>query len=233
MRRRLGCSVLLLLCSASILSAADDWQMWNTYGFKLPVFKKKAALVGSMDTRFRDDMDEFFRYHFYIGPDYYPWKWLTLGIQYGNIQQKPVGGEFQTEHRIMYFVTPKFSLADVGVEKYGLGDFNLNLQNRLDQRIRHYADHTYTWRYRFYPKLSYPVYKNKYVTVSPYVADAFYFDFTDGIAFNTNRIYGGWNFKVFDHIGLDLYYMRLAERSGRGGPWTCSNVVGTGVNYEF
>ncbi|MCX6357939.1 MAG: DUF2490 domain-containing protein [Candidatus Aureabacteria bacterium] len=233
MRTMYACTAILLACAALPALGADDWQMWNTYGFKLPVIKKKLDLNYSMDTRFRDDMDEFFRYHFYIGPDYHMRKWLTLGIQYGNIQQKPVDGEFQTEHRIMYFVTPKFKLADLGIERYGLGDLNISFQNRLDQRIRHYADHTYTWRYRIYPKLSYPVYTCKYITVSPYVADAFYFDFTDNIAFSMNRLYSGLNFKVFGQIGIDFYYMRLAERSGRGGPWNGSNVLGTGLAYEF
>ena len=110
MRWRLGYAVLLLSCSATALLADDDWQMWNDYAIKYPLIKNKVDMNGIFDTRFRNDMDEFFRYHFYVGPDYYPWKWLLLGFQYGNVEQKPAGGDFQTEHRFMWFVTPKFSL---------------------------------------------------------------------------------------------------------------------------
>jgi len=230
--KRLVCGAMLALCAASVGWGADDWMMWNTYSFKLPVIKKKVDLNGIFETRFRDDMDEFFRYHFYVGPDYYPWKWLTLGIQYGNIQSGDPG-DFKTEHRIMYFVTPKVKLSDFCLEKLPLGDLNLSVQNRLDQRIRFYADHTCTWRYRFYPKLSYPVFKRKKLEIAPYVGDAFYFDFTNNIAFNQNRVYSGLTFKLFEYLNLDFYYMRYAERSGRGGDWTCSNVVGTGVAYNF
>jgi len=232
MKRLAWCGAVLALCAASVGWGADDWRMWNTYSFKLPVIKKKVDLNGIFETRFRDDMDEFYHYHFYVGPDYYPWRWLILGMQYGNIQEGEPG-EFNTEHRLMFFVTPKFKLADLGVDKFALGNLSLNLQNRLDLRIRYYKDHVYTWRYRFYPKLSYPVFKSEKLTISPYVANAFYFDLTNNIAFNQNRVYGGLSFQFSKHLSFDWYYMRLAERSGRGGNWTGSNVCGTAVAYNF
>lgn len=233
MKRLVWRGAALALCAASAAWATDDWQMWNTYAFKLPVIEKKVDLNGIFESRFRNDMDEFYRYHFYVGPDYYPYKWLTLGIQYANIQQKPEGGDFETEHRIMYFVTPKAKLSDFCMKESRLGDFSLSVQNRLDQRIRFYADHTYTWRYRLYPKLSYPVYKGEKLEVAPYAADAFYFPFEDSISFNENRLYGGLGFKLRKWLGLDLYYMWRTTRSGRGGPWTGNDVVGTSVCYNF
>jgi hypothetical protein len=233
MKMRLWYGVVLALCAGSVAWGADDWQMWNTYSFKLPVIKKRVDLNGIFETRFRDDMNEFFRYHFYVGPDYYPFKWLTLGFQYGNVQQKPVGGDFQTEHRFMYFVTPKFTLADLGLKDSPLSDFRFNLQNRLEWRHRSFYAFTNTWRYRFYPKLSYPVFKSEKLDISPYVGDAFYFPLEDNIAFNENRLYGGLTFKLYKQLGLDFYYMRQATRSGRGGDWTGNNVIGTAVSYDF
>jgi hypothetical protein len=224
--------LIFLALFASAVYAADDLSMWNKYSFKLSVIPKKLFLKGKFETRFRDDLDEFFRYHFYIGPDYKPWKWLTLGLQYGNIQSGDPG-DFHTEHRLMYYATPKFKLAELGFDQWHLGSTTLTLQNRLDLRIRHNKDHVYTWRYRFYPKLSYPVYKTENLTFSPYVGDAFYFDFTDGIAFNQNRIYTGLSIGVAKHTTLDFYYMRLDSRSGSGGNWTGENVIGTGAHVDI
>jgi len=233
MRLNLACCMLGLLCAASSARAADDWQMWNDFALKVPLIKDKLDLNGIYDMRFRDDMDEFYRYHFYVGPDYYPYKWLTLGLQYGNVQQKPVDVDFQTEHRFMYFVTPKFTLGDVGLEKPVLKDLKFTLQNRLEWRIRHYAAFEDTWRYRFYPKISYPVYKGEKLDVSPYVGDAFYFPLDDGIYFNENRLYSGLVFKLYKHLSFDFYYMYDNTRPGRGGDWTGANVLGSMVTYEF
>ncbi|MDD5557087.1 MAG: DUF2490 domain-containing protein [bacterium] len=222
----------LLLCAAPAARAADDWNMWNSYAFKLPVVERRLDLRGSFETRFRDDMDEFFRYHFYIGPDYHPSRWLTLGWQYGNVQEG-APGDFHTEHRFMHFLTPKFKGKDVGLKDTPLGDLSVSLQNRLEWRIRHHKDHLHTWRYRFYPKVSYPVYKGERVEVSPYVADAFYFDLADGAAYNQNRVYGGLSFRILGRVDLDLYYMRLATRSGAGGDWTGGHILGSGITYTF
>jgi hypothetical protein len=157
---------------------------------------------------------------------------LTVGLQYGNIQEGDPG-DFHTEHRFMYFITPKFKLSDLGMERWKLGPTTVTLENRLDWRIRHYKPHVQTWRYRFKPELAYPVYNTEKLTVSPYVSDAFYFDFTDGIGFNQNRIYGGLKLALLKHIKLGFYYMRKLDRSGNGGPWTGTNVLGTSAGYDF
>ena len=225
-----GLALSLGLCSAA--GAADDWQMWNTYNFRLPVIEKKLFLKGAFETRFRDDLDEFYRYQFEMGPDYKPFKWLTLSLYYRIIQEGDPG-DFHTEHRIIPQVTPKFMLSDFGIDRYYLGPLTLSLQNRLEWRIRHYQSHVNTWRYRFYPKLSYPVFKTEKLTLSPYVGNAFYFDFTNGVGYNQNRLYCGLSFNLFKQVGLNLYYMRLAKRSGNGGDWTGSHVIGTGVGYDF
>ncbi len=233
MKRLAWLGAMLALCAASVGWAADDWQMWNDYAIKVPVIKNKVDMNGIFDTRFRNDMDEFYRYHFYVGPDYYPWKWLTLGFQYGNVQQKPVGGDFQTEHRFMWFVTPKFTLADLGLKDNPLGGFKFNIQNRLEWRHRDFYNLKNTWRYRLYPKVSYPVFKRDNLEISPYVGDAFYFPMERSIAFNENRLYNGLVFKLYKHLSLDFYYMNDNTRSGRGGDWTGANVLGSVVTYEF
>lgn len=233
MRRAIACGTLCLLCVCTTARANDDWRMWNDFALKVPLIKGRLDLNGIYDMRFRDDMDEFYRYHFYVGPDYHACKWLTLGLQYGNIQQKPEDGEFQTEHRFMYFVTPKFSLGDVGLDRPVVKEFKLTLQNRLEWRIRHYAAHEDTWRYRLYPKLSYPLYKGEKLDISPYVGDAFYFPLDDSIYFNENRIYSGLVFRLCTHLSLDFYYMYDSTRSGRGGEWTGANVLGSVATYEF
>ena len=232
MKRSLLFGLILSLALCSAAGAADDWQMWNKYQFKLPVIKNKLFLKGTFETRFRDDVDEFYRYHFYIGPYYKLYKWLTVGCEYGNIQSGDPG-DFHTENRLMYYVTPKFSMSDLGVDKWLLGPLTLTLQNRVDWRIRYYTSHVNTWRYRIYPKFSYPVLKTEKLTISPYVGDAFYFDFTNGIGYNQNRIYGGLGFTLFKDVGLNLYYMRLTTRSGNGGDWTGSHIIGTGAAYDF
>ncbi|HOE27055.1 MAG: DUF2490 domain-containing protein [Candidatus Aureabacteria bacterium] len=221
-----------ILAVRATVCAGDDWKMWNKYAFKLPLVKKKADLNASFETRFREDIDEFYRYQFYMGPDYHLYPWLTLGWQYGNIQEGEPG-EFRTEHRFMHFVTPRFKLRDLGIERHGLGDLACTLENRLDWRIRPHKAHRNSWQYRIYPKISYPIVKRERFQISPFVADAFYFDLADGIAYRQNRIYGGLSFKLLAHLNLDVYYMRLAERAGRGGDWDGGHVIGTGVSYAF
>lgn len=233
MRLNFACAVLCVFCACAAARAEDDWMLWNDFGVKVPLIKDKVDLNGSFDMRYRDDMNEFYRHHYYVGPDYYPWKWLTLGLQYGNVQQKPEGGDFQTEHRFMGFVTPKFKLGDIGLDKPVLKDLGLTLQNRLEWRYRHYAAHENTWRYRFFPKISYPIYKAENLTVSPYVGDAFYFPLENNISFNENRIYSGLVFKLYTHTSLDLFYMYDDTRKGRGGDWTGGNVIGSNVVYAF
>lgn len=232
MKRVVAVALMTVFGVAGRVSASDDNHLWNKYTFKLPLAGKKLSLNGAFETRFREDMNEFFRYHFYIGPDYKPCKWLTLGMQYGNIQSGDPG-DFTTEHRFMYFVTPKFSLSDLGMDACRLGPLTLTLQNRLDWRIRENRDHVHTWRYRIYPKLSYPLITTENYTISPYVGNACYFDFTDNTAFNQNRTYAGFSAKIHDHVSLNLYYMRLNTRSGSGGSWTGANIFGTGLGYEF
>ena len=232
MKKRLICMLVAFVFAHSWAMAADDWETWNNYSFKLPPIKKNLCLKGAFETRFRDDLDEFYRYQFEMGPDYKLFTWLTLGFYYRIIEEGDPG-EFQTEHRFIQQVTPEFGLKDIGIDRYRLGPLKISLQNRLEWRIRHYKDHVQTWRYRFYPKVSYPVFKTEKLTISPYVGNAFYFDFTNNVAFNQNRLYNGLSFKMFKHVVLDLYYMRLAKRSGRGGDWDGSHVIGTGLGYVF
>lgn len=232
MKRAVITSLILasVLCSAA--PAADDWKLWNKYKINYSVIPKKLIMHGVFETRFREDVDEFYRYHFYVGPEYYLYKWLSVGAVYGNIQTG-LPGDFHTEHRFMYFVTPKFTMKDLGIDGYGLGPLKLSVPNRVDWRIRHHRDHVMTWRYVITPKLSYPVIKTEKFTLSPYVANRWYFDLTDGIGYNQNRIYAGLAFKLYKHVGLDTYYMRLASRSGNGGDWTGSHVIGTGLAFNF
>ena len=233
--QRMGKAILAgVAIGVGVTSAfgADDWGMRNEYSFRIPVFKDRLDLNASMHTRWRDDMDEFYRYGFYAGPDFHLGRHLAAGVRYGNIQEGEPG-EFRTEHRLRQLLTPKFKLEDLGGGDSLLGAMSFALQNRLDLRIRRHADHENTWKYRFYPKVSYPVYKAEKIAISPYAGNAFYFDLTDGIAYNENKTYGGLSFRLFKQFTVDCYYMRSVERNGAGGPWTGRHWVGTAVNFEL
>jgi hypothetical protein len=75
----------------------------------------------------------------------------------------------------------------------------------------------------------YPVLKSEVLTVSPYAGNNFFFSLENGIGYDENRLYGGFTMKLCGHTTLDFYYMRLLSRSGSGGPWAGSNIIGTGI----
>ena len=233
MRKIFICGIAFFLGAPLAAGGADDWGTWNDYAFRVPIKKEKLYLKSSFQTRFRKDLDEFYYYHFYFGPEYKPLKWLMLSAQYANVNSGPPG-DFRTEHRPMFFVTPSFSMADLGVDKNGyLGPLTLQLQNQLWWRIRPYAAHTQTWRYSIFPTLSYPVLKTEKLTISPYAGNDFYYDLTNNIGYNENRLYGGFRVRLFKKVVVNLFYMRRAFRPGRGGDWDGSHVVGTGLLLDF
>ena len=233
MRTLVICIVAFVLATPLAAMGADDWGTWNDYALRLSIIEEKLYLRGSFQTRFRDDLNEFFYYHFYFGPEYKPLKWLTLSAQYGNVTSG-APGDFHTEHRPMFFVTPSFSLADLGIDREGpLGPLNLQLQNSLWWRIRPYAAHEQTWRYSIFPTLSYPILRTEKLVVSPYVGNDFYCDFTNGMTYDENRLYGGCRFRLFKKVVLNLFYMRRSLRPWSGGEWTGSHIIGTGLLLEF
>ena len=231
MKKLIICGLACLI-AAPTAARADDWGTWNDYAFRLPVIKKRLSLKGSFQTRFRDNLDEFYYYHFYVGPEYKPLKWLMLSVQYANVQSGEPG-DFHTEHRPMLFVTPRFSLAELGVEDNRLGPLTFQFENQLWWRIRNFAIHKQTWRYSIYPLITYPVLKTEKLTLSPYAGNNFFFNLDNNIGYNENRLYGGFTVRFFEKVVINLYYMRLAFRPGRGGDWAGSNVIGTGMLLDF
>jgi hypothetical protein len=232
MKKKIISYILLFLTGSATAWSHDDWGTWNNYAFRLPLIEKKLMMRGAFQTRFRNDLDEFYYYHFQIGPEYRPVRWLTLCFLYWNVESG-APGDFHTEHRPTYIAIPAFSLADLGMDKWRLGPLALSIQNQLWERIRHYYKHHQTWRYSVFPRLSYPAIKTESICISPYTGNDFYFSLENGIGYNENRLYGGITVKIAKHTVLDFYYMRRADRPGRGGDWAWSNIIGTGILVDF
>ncbi len=228
MRTPLVC-ILLLLLSCATFARADEWRLWNSYDVKFPLIKDKIYWDTYLETRWGDDVSRLDNYRFYLGPEFKVNKWLDVATKYGIVEKW--SDEWNTEHRFMLYATPKCKLSYFGVDKFGLGDLSIKLGNRLAWRITHYADHTYTWRYRFFPTISYPLIKTEKLTLSPYVSNYFYFNLANGIEYQYNRTYAGVSLKLLKHVALKFYYMRLYTKSA--GEWIPSNVVGTSVGYAF
>lgn len=72
--------ILMLLCSTcSVAWGGDSWDMWNAYFVNVPLLEKEGLSWFTLfETRFRDDITDFYRYHFYLGPVYKTWQVLTL-----------------------------------------------------------------------------------------------------------------------------------------------------------
>ena len=230
----LGFIIFLVFCLRSSVLLSYPAGTWNAYSVNFPLLKKhKLYWYTRFETRFSEDITYFYRYQVYLGPEYTPLRYLYLSLKYGFIEESFNNKPFQTENRLMLYITPQCKLADLDVNIWGLGKLKFEVENRFDFRIRAYKTDPYSWRYRVYPKISYPFHISKNLTLSPVVKQAFYFKLREGGFFSQGRTYGGVSAKIYRRLNVTLYYMRLIERPSPRGHWAGLNIIGTSIGYKF
>jgi len=233
---RLVLAALLMLLACSGGWATEPSEMWNTYSVDFPLLKDRSVYWETLfETRFNDDMSHLFHYQFYIGPMWKCSKYLDLGIKYGYIEEEKAG-EFELENRMMLYIRPRCRLSDLGVTTWP-GKISLTLENRVDFQWRSSMDPCFSWRFRVYPSVSYPVYESEELTITPYLRQAVYFQFADGLSediyVSQLRTYAGVSLLIYQHTTISVYYMWHESRSKPDAEWKGCNILGTTIGYRF
>lgn len=228
--------LVLLFCRPRVL-IADSLDLWNAYTVDFPLLKNRTLSWSTLfETRFRDDISDFYRFQFYLGPVYDACENLSLSIRYGYIDEEK-DETFQSENRFMLYLVPGLRLSDLGIEGWHLGGLSVRCEIRLDFRFRPSMDETFSWRFRLVPSASYPVRISRHVQLKPVVKQAVYMDFEDGLSrdpyVGQTRTVAGIAAEFHEHFRVSLSYIWLNQRSGPGEDWDGSNVIQTGLGYTF
>ena len=200
---------------------AHDFQAWSA----LQITKQLGPdweIFFLPEVRIRDNASELFYNEFRQGVRWRQSKNLTMGLNYLYARNQSSGKPLQ-EHTGELDVTPKVDL----------GPFVFSLRGRLARRALE-GKSKREWQIRFKPKIAYPI-QLPYRTITSYIADDLYYDFTQG-AWNQNRLFLGaivplgksTEVKVY----LELYYMLQSQRRARN-KWITNSILGTRLTVRF
>jgi hypothetical protein len=169
--------------------------------------------------RFRDDIGDFFYYHFRNGVVFHANKNLDLGTTYRIARSENSAGDWSTEHRLELDITPKFKA----------GDFNISNRGRFEHRwLESAADR---WRYRNEFKVAYPTAIGDF-KLTPYISEELYYDFeVDKMNLNWAKL--GADKKITEHLLLGIFYMHEASRVGTTSEWDTNHYLGTKAVLSF
>jgi hypothetical protein len=67
--------------------------------------------------------------------------------------------------------------------------------------------------------------------INPFVADEVFFDADRGMDFDKNRAFGGFDYKITQHLKGSVFY--FYESAKGGGKWDDAHVIGTSLRFEF
>ncbi|MBU2541658.1 MAG: DUF2490 domain-containing protein [Candidatus Omnitrophica bacterium] len=214
----IGICGFLVLFAYKLCFAFDDgdFQYWNTESAS---WKINDDWKGQFEVEFRygDDASNFYYQHSDLGFVYSGVvEWLDLGINYRQA--------FEEKSSIWrYENIPHFN----ATVKWKLLDFSLSNRARLEYKNREEADNY--WRYRNKFTLKVPI-KLTRLELEPYIADEIFYDF-DKETLNRNRLYTGFNLKLFTNLKTDIFY--LWQSSEKNDEWDDYHVLGTKLKFSF
>lgn len=215
---------IILLAVVGILSGRyaypyddGDFQVWNTEIEEIRI-NKSSKIILEQELRFGDDANELYYQHYDGGYSYDFNKHFTLGINYRQVYAKPKAhAKFQEENR------PHLN----AIMKYELFGCNLEDRNRLEYRHFNYQEDSWRYRNKFTIKLPW---KFTGFAIRPYLADEIFLNL-NGIDFNRNRFYCGFEFTIIKNLKGELFYMLQSTKSN--GAWTQTNVLGPRIKIVF
>ena len=219
MKRILSVIISLLFLSISKIYAYDDgdFQVWNT---EVEEFKinKSSKIVLEEELRFADDASELYYQHYDGGYAYDFNKHFTLSMNYRQVYEKKAShGKFKVENR------PHIN----AIAKDELSGFNLEDRNRLEYRHFDYQEDSWRYRNKFTVKLPW---KFTSLQIRPYLSDEMFLNL-NGINFNRNRFYCGFEFNITKNVKGELFYMLQSSKSN--GEWKQANVLGPRIKIAF
>lgn len=198
----------LILPLAVIAGDENDWQYWFNGGVEIKLTGKWKAKI---EEEIRSDRTAFDPYHHYTeaAANYMVKSWFSVELNYRHIYEKK-GGEWKLERR------PHAN----GAFKWHWHKLAFENRSRFELRIREGKDNT--WRYRNKTSLTHPV-KFGSREFNLYVSEEIFYDFDEG-EMNRNRVYTGVKHNLIRSVGLDVYYLWQASKSGDG--WADLNILG-------
>lgn len=211
----LNICIVVYAASPAFAHKDEDWQLWDTSIIEKKIddtFKVKAE----EELRFGNDITRLYYHHTDIGLNARITQWFDIGVNYRQVYEKK-------EHKWKEENRPHIS----GTFNFDLYDFKLKDRNRLEYRIRKYANGTL--RYRNKLTMIFPVEWTSF-EVQPYIADEIFVD-SEAARVNRNRLYGGVKLKLLEHLNGELFYMR--QSADKSGKWIDSNVVGIKLKVGF
>ena len=211
-RAQITFSLILLLASGQVWGA-NDWEYWSHFE-ATGSFNDKLDYKVAPEFRFKNDFGDHYYTHFEFMLDWKMKPWLTLSPSYRHILTLS-GIDWKTEKRPQLDATFKCKI--LGIEGSD--------RNRMEYRIR---DKDMAFRYRNKLTLKSP--KLKGVSIQPFVANEFFYEFEIS-AINKNRVYAGADFNLVKPVKCSLQY--ILESSEKDDTWNHTNVLGTALKYTF
>lgn len=219
MKRIIVLFMLLTPVAIIFVHAYDDgdFQVWNTEVEELKI-NKSSKITLEQELRFGNDASELYYQHYDGGYACDFNKHFTLGINYRQVYDRKTSRDrFKIENRPHINATAKYEL-------FG---FNLEDRNRLEYRHFDYQEDSWRYRNKFSAKLPW---KFTSFAIRPYLADEMFLNL-NGIDFNRNRFYCGFEFNITKNVKGELFYMLQSTKSN--GEWTQANVSGTKIKIAF
>jgi hypothetical protein len=210
--------ILFLMITVKAYAYDDgDFQVWNT---EMEEFKinKSSKVTLEQELRFGNDASELYYQHYDGGYVYDFNKHFSLGLNYRQIYDRKTSRDrFRIENR------PHIN----AIAKYELFGFNLEDRNRLEYRHFDYQEDSWRYRNKFTIKLPW---KFTPLEIRPYLADEMFLNL-NGIDFNRNRFYCGFEFNIIKNLKGELFYMLQSTKSN--GEWIQANVLGPRIKIVF
>ncbi len=218
MRHKTGTFVVILLISIFIINQTakgdSNWEYWTNFGVSESV-NDDVTINFTPELRYRGGASGHYYTHFDMGFDWKLSDWFVLGSYYRHIEEKK-NDEWEIEKRPHLNATVKGKLLGLDISNRG----------RLEYRIKDSDDKSFRYRNKLTAKLP----KMTQYEFQPYVAEEPFYDF-DTDEFNKNRLYAGFNCKIYKKLRADVYY--ILESKKRSGHWSEINIFGINFKYPF
>jgi hypothetical protein len=205
----------VIFTSCSFAFDDGDFQYWNAETISWKINEEWKAKLEE-EFRFGDDAGILYYQHSDLGVTYTGLaKWLDVGVNYRHVFE-------EKDHKWKQENRPHFN----GSFKWELGDFDLSNRGRFEYRNREDAENYWRFRDKFTVKL--PGFTR--FQFQPYIADEIFYDF-DEETFDRNRLYGGFSFKLCNHLNAEIFY--LHQSSKKDNKWSDAHVLGTKLKLVF
>jgi len=208
-------SSMVSLCSCYAFDNGD-FQYWNNESISCTI-NKDWKMNLEEEFRFGDDAKDFYYRHSDLGVTYSGLAdWLDVGINYRHIFEEK-NSKWKEENRPHLNATLKGKLFDCSFSNRG----------RFEYRNRETSEEYWRYRNKFTIKLPFKLTKFQ---IRPYIADEIFIDF-DEEELNRNRLYGGFNLKLFKYLKADFFY--LWQSSEKNDKWNDLHILGTKLKIYF